>query len=170
MVARNRRFRLLLGPSCRGLACLSGAKARRGFSIRRSSWCACRCPPIPPTRRPRRSSPASTIPHFMVKEVDLGELGAEQLSIIPIASGQAAGLQARESPMESSSRRTTGAAISGASRAAMSSSAPKMAGTAAWALPSSPPGCQETVRGCRQDLALDPAESRRPHLALSAGL
>ena len=27
-------------------------------------------------------------PHFMVKEVDLGELGAEQLSFIPIAAGQ----------------------------------------------------------------------------------
>jgi hypothetical protein len=27
-------------------------------------------------------------PHFMVKEVDLGELGAEQLSLIPIAAGQ----------------------------------------------------------------------------------
>ena len=27
-------------------------------------------------------------PHFMVKEVDLGELGSEQLSIIPIAAGQ----------------------------------------------------------------------------------
>lgn len=29
-------------------------------------------------------------PHFMVKQVDLGELGAEQLSILPVSKGQAA--------------------------------------------------------------------------------
>ncbi len=90
MVARNRLSALALvtGIALVGLAGFAGASAAAGLFDAPGKLV--RLPLAADPANPQAKAQLSCFyyPHFMVKEVDLGELGSEQLSIIPIASGQ----------------------------------------------------------------------------------
>jgi hypothetical protein len=90
MISCNRRiFRMLLAAVIlESFAGLSGARASAGLFDKPAK--AVHLPLLADPANPQAKAQLSCFyyPHFMVKEVDLGELGSEQLSLTPIASGQ----------------------------------------------------------------------------------
>jgi hypothetical protein len=90
MNLRNRRIflTLLAAVILASLACLSGARASAGLFDAPTKLVRLPLPADPANPEAKAQLSCFYFPHFMVKEVDLGEIGAEQLSLTPIASGQ----------------------------------------------------------------------------------
>jgi hypothetical protein len=91
MVARNRRMlsAFFWGAVLASLVCLSGAKASAGLFDAPKKLVRLSLPSDPANPQAKAQLSCFYYPQFMVKEIDLGELGAQQLSITAIASGQA---------------------------------------------------------------------------------
>ncbi len=91
MVACNRRMlsALFLGAVLASLVCPCGANASAELFDAPKKLVRLSLPSDPANPQAKAQLSCFYYPHFMVKEIDLGELGAQQLSIAAIASGQA---------------------------------------------------------------------------------
>jgi hypothetical protein len=70
------------------LAGVPGAEAAAGLFDNPAKLVQLPLPADPANPDTKAQLTCAYYPHFMVKEIDLGELGAQQLSIVPIATGQ----------------------------------------------------------------------------------
>ena len=90
MVRPNRRIRaaLIVVVVSASLACPSRARASAGLFDAPTKSVRLPLPSDPANPQAKAQLSCFYYPHFMVKQVDLGELGAQQLSMVAIASGQ----------------------------------------------------------------------------------